>query len=130
MTFLLFSCIIGCVNIKSKAQTSININSLEDGVYIGSYRRFLSSAKVIVSIRKGTIKDIKILEKFSSPIGLKAYTIVPQRIINKQSIDIDAVTGATLSSDTIKKAVLDALQKGEIKRKKENPDGREEDFGY
>lgn len=116
ITFLLLNSIIGCVSIQSRAPTPINISSLEDGVYIGSCRRFLSSAKVVVSIKKGRIEDIKILEKFSTPIGTKAYTIIPQRIINKQSIDIDAVAGATLSSETIKKAVLDALQKGKFKR--------------
>ena len=44
-----------------------------------------------------------------SPIGKKAENIV-SRIINRQSLDVDVVSGATISSIAIIKAVENALE--------------------
>jgi len=36
---------------------------------------------------------------------------MPKRIVEKQTLDVDAISMATLSSNNVKKAVLDALGK-------------------
>jgi uncharacterized protein with FMN-binding domain len=84
--------------------------ALEDGVYIGSAKRALGSAKVEVTVKDGRIDDVRILRGFSSPIGRKAYREIPQRIVAHRSVEVDAVTGATYSSDIIKAAVREALE--------------------
>jgi len=89
----------------------VDIPKLKDGIYIGKNRIFVVYAKVKVIVQNGRIADIKILKKFSSWKGEKAYKIIPRRIVQKQSLDVDAVTGATISSNNIKRAVADALAK-------------------
>ncbi|MBQ9464234.1 MAG: ammonia-forming cytochrome c nitrite reductase subunit c552 [Lachnospiraceae bacterium] len=47
-------------------------------------------------------------------IGTKAVEQMPVRIYDAQSLKVDAVTGATITSDAIRTAVLDALKSGGI----------------
>jgi len=82
-----------------------------DGVYRGNYDLSGAPVKVTldVTIQNHKITNIKIIEHFCSPIGKKAEKLT-DRIINAQSLDVDAVSGATGSSKAIIKAVENALQ--------------------
>jgi len=84
---------------------------LEDGVYEGSYSSWPNSARVKVTVKEGAIADIVFIRHWASWIGKKAEPIIPLRIIEKQSANVDAVTGATNSSRVIMNAVQDALEK-------------------
>jgi len=84
---------------------------LEDGVYEGTYSSWPNSARVKVTIKEGAISDIVLIRHWASWIGKKAEPIIPLRIIEKQSANVDAVTGATNSSRVIMNAVQDALDK-------------------
>ena len=89
--------------------STIYLNSLEDGTYQGSYAVFPVKVKVEVDIRKNTIEDIKIIEHDNGK-GKAAEEIV-NTIIEKQTIDVDIIAGATYSSRVIQKAVEAALLK-------------------
>jgi len=82
-----------------------------DGVYVGSNFTGVGKAKIQVTIKDGKIADVKTLSEFSSWVGCKAYGAMQARIVAKQTPEVDAVTGATLSSNNIKNAVRDALRK-------------------
>ena len=84
---------------------------LEDGIYEGRYSSWPNSARVKVMVKEGTIADIVLISHWASWIGKKAEPIIPLRIIEKQSANVDAVTGATNSSRVIMNAVQDALEK-------------------
>ena len=85
-----------------------------DGVYVGSNFTGLGRAKVQVTIKDGKIAEVKTLSRLcSSWFGAKAYGKIEPRIVEKQSPDVDAVTGATHSSNNIMNAVRDALRKAE-----------------
>jgi uncharacterized protein with FMN-binding domain len=84
---------------------------LEDGVYEGCYSSWPNSARVNVTVKEGTITDVVLVRHWASWIGKKAEPIIPLRIIEKQSANVDAVTGATNSSRVIMNAVQDALEK-------------------
>ena len=85
-----------------------------DGVYVGSNFTGLGRAKVQVTIEDGKIAEVKTLSKLcSSWFGAKAYGKIEPRIVEKQSPDVDAVSGATYSSNNIMNAVRDALRKAE-----------------
>ncbi|MBN1353772.1 MAG: FMN-binding protein [Candidatus Omnitrophica bacterium] len=79
-----------------------------DGVYEGEY----SFVKVQVTIKNGDISDIETLHHGG---GGKKYAdmITPLRdkIIERQSTEVDAITGATVSSRNFKNAVENALSK-------------------
>ncbi len=83
---------------------------LRDGTYEGSARSWPNSAKVRIAVSGGKIVRIELLSHFSSWVGNRAETTVPARIIERQSTDVDAVTGATNSSRVIMNAVQDAVK--------------------
>lgn len=118
---LLFICLIlGTVYLKRVANykqavkettfDNINISDVSDGVYIGEYDVDFIYVKVEVTVESGEITSINILEHKNGR-GESAEVIVNE-IISEQKIDVDAISSATNSSTTIKKAVENALQKG------------------
>ena len=61
------------------------------------------------------IYQIKIGDhKETDGIGTEAVKQLPARIFQKQSLKVDAVSGATISSNGIKSAIIDALESGGI----------------
>ncbi|MDF2543780.1 MAG: FMN-binding protein [Herbinix sp.] len=85
----------------------IDISIIPDGTYIGECNAEFIYAKVEVTVEEGRITDIKILEH-KNDRGSAAEKITNE-IIDKQMIDVDAISGATNSSKVIKKAVENAL---------------------
>ena len=84
---------------------------LADGVYTGEATGYQGPLKLEVTIADGKIDDIKILEHVETEgIGTKALKAVPERIIENQSIAVDALSGATSSSKAVLAAVTSALE--------------------
>ena len=88
-----------------------DLNNKPDGSYRGNYDLSGTPVKVTldVVIQNNKIAEINIIKHICSPIGKKAEKITG-RIIEKQSLNVDAVSGATGSSKAIVKAVENALQ--------------------
>ena len=86
-------------------------SSLQDGVYEGSYSSFPNSAKVEVTVAEQRIAKVEIIEHFASSRGKRAEDAIPKRIVEEQSTEVDAVSGATNSSRVIMNAAQDALKK-------------------
>ena len=82
-----------------------------DGVYRGEYDLSGTPVMVIldVTVQDQNITAVKIIKHSCSPIGKKAERIT-ERIIERQSLDVDVVSGATGSSMAIMKAVENALR--------------------
>lgn len=97
----------------------MNLGAIPDGIYEGQASSWPNKAEVRVTIREGRMIDIVLVRQWASWIGKKAESAIPQRIIEKQSADVDAVTGATNSSRVIMHAVHDALEKAAGARRKE-----------
>ena len=93
--------------VKETTLSSIDISTVPDGVYIGEYDVDFVYAKVEVTVQDKAITKIEILEHKNGR-GKSAESIV-DKIIEKQNIDVDAVSGATNSSTVLKKAVENAL---------------------
>ena len=83
-------------------------SALKDGTYEGEH----SFVAVSVTVVNGRIADIRIIRHGG---GGQKYADMVQPLIaqmlEKQSTDVDAVTGATTSSNNLKQAVKNALQK-------------------
>ncbi len=90
--------------------STIRPEKLVDGIYEGSFKGGLNSAKVRVTIKDRKIVAIEILEHDTLK-GKKAEPVIPKRIIEKQSTRVDAVTGATNSSNVVMNAVQVAVEK-------------------
>ena len=81
-----------------------------DGIYTGTGNGFRGATNVTVTVENGEITDITIDSyKDDNEFFQKAKNRVISAIIESQSTDVDAVSGATFSSNGIKEAVADAL---------------------
>ena len=104
--------ITGCSTEWKGLKASLpDIGGKADGVYRGEYSVTGTPVKVKLDVvlTNQTITSIKIVEHICSPIGKKAEKIT-ETVISKQTLDVDAVSGATGSSMGILKAVENALQ--------------------
>lgn len=83
---------------------------LFDGIYEGSYRRGPMKARVKITIENQRISSIDLLEHDTWK-GEEAEKIIPDRIIQEQSTEVDTVSGATMSSRVIMNAVQNAVDR-------------------
>jgi uncharacterized protein with FMN-binding domain len=97
--------------VKDIAVYTQDARETPDGTYEGSYE--IPPVKVIVrvGVEGGNITDIAILEHRNG-LGGKAERIVDE-VLERQSLDVDAVSGATASSKAILKAIENAIRSGE-----------------
>ncbi len=88
----------------------VNISEVPDGVYRGSAQGLMGPILVEVEVSGGEIVDIEVLEQEETPTYfIESYPLIPERIIEEQSLDIDTQTGATASAEGIVNAVINAL---------------------
>lgn len=88
----------------------IDMNRVTDGDYEGKADTSLVKAKVVVSVKAKHISAIQILQHDNGK-GKPAEVIVDNMVENN-TYDVDAVSGATTSSKVIKYAVYNALKQG------------------
>lgn len=98
------------INIPKPQQvsdSSLDLEAVADGTYQGECDNGLVSVSVEVYVQNHTITNVNILNH-QNGMGQAAESIVDS-VTASQSIEVDAVTGATMSSQTILKAIENAL---------------------
>ena len=60
------------------------------------------------AVRDGRITSVQVVSENESR-ALDSLTVIPARIVERQALDVDAVTGATATSDAVMDAVKNAL---------------------
>ena len=100
---------------KHKKDDLNNDSAYTDGVYEGSARGYSSDVTVKVTIKDGKIADIEVVSQDETPEYFNEAVKVLDDIIDANSTDVDSISGATISSDALKEAVQNALQKAEKK---------------
>ncbi len=90
-------------------QTATGSFDLADGVYKGYATGFSGPVTVAVTIMDKKITSIDILSSTDDEAFFNRAKSVIDRIISSQSLDVDAVSGATYSSNGIIGAVKNAL---------------------
>ena len=88
----------------------IDVSQVEDGVYDGYSEMGPVVVDVRVTMKSGRIEDIEII-RHQNGLGQSANAIIDD-MVKKNTYDVDAVSGATVSSEIIMNAVNNALQKG------------------
>lgn len=96
---------------KDRTKYSKPKNGWEDGTYIGSAKGYGGTVSVKVTIKNGKIASIKATGKKETAEYWKRAQAVKGRILKAQDPKVDAVSGATYSSNGIINAVIDALSK-------------------
>jgi uncharacterized protein with FMN-binding domain len=101
----------GCSHSPEQIELSMpDLAKIPDGTYTGEAKQFPVQVKVEVTVVTGKITGFKIL-KHRSGRGRAAESLAG-RVVEQQTIEIDAVTGATYSSMVILKAGENALRSG------------------
>lgn len=117
---------------KLKNQLRSNSGSkLKDGIYEGDGLGFMRRAmKVQVSVQNGKIASVNLLSSSDDePYLSNAKTIISKFVGKSSSDGIDAISGATYSSNGIKDAVEDALMKARIGNESNSNDNTSEETG-
>lgn len=85
------------------------------GVFVGSADGMGGAVRVEVTLRDGSIVDVRPLSNNETP-GLTDLTfrLMPQEMVVNQSYEVDTVSGATMSSMALKNAVQDALSQAGV----------------
>ncbi len=93
---------------NSSANSSTSQDKYKDGTYIGIGQGKNPDLKVSVTVKDGKIANVEIVSNNETK-GKEALNVVPKEIVDKQSTDVDVVSGATMTSKGIMAAVNDAL---------------------
>lgn len=89
--------------------SDVDVSAVADGSYTGDCDCGYIYAKVCVTVQSGKLTNVEILEHRNER-GQTAESIT-DKIVAQQSVDVEAVSGATNSSLVIKKACENALKK-------------------
>ena len=96
---------------KAKKEDKKPVEGLKDGEYFGSANGYGGNLTVKVIIKNGKISGIEVVSQNETPEYFnRAYAVI-NKILSSGSVNVDSVTGATVSSNAIKMAVADALHK-------------------
>lgn len=93
----------------------VNFKKLHDGTYLGDYEGGMykwRANKVQVSISSSKVTDIQLLEQTEK----RPSTFTDElfgRVIQSQSLQVDTISGATLSSKAYLKAIEHALDEAQ-----------------
>jgi uncharacterized protein with FMN-binding domain len=87
----------------------IDLSKLKDGVYQGSFTGGRWKNELAVTVKDHTITDIKMVKASDwsgmNALGEKVFQLVKE----KQSLQIDTVSGATVNTKAILKSIENAL---------------------
>ncbi|MCC3866902.1 FMN-binding protein [Terrisporobacter mayombei] len=104
----LFAVTRGIKEGKKVEINSVDISKLEDGAYVGKYSKNRWTSEVEVSVKGKKIESIKLL---SEPLTPDVGDELSKKIIEKQNVNVDVISGATVSSKAYLKSVENALNK-------------------
>lgn len=101
--------------INSSMSTKATKGQYKDGTYTGVGVGFRPGMQVSVTVKNGNISNIEITSNNDTPGYFdQASSTIPSEIIKAQSTSVDAVSGATRSSNGIMSAVEDALKNAKL----------------
>ena len=110
----------GRQEIKNLVIDSIDFTELQDGIYVGEFkgtRDSFRNTKVQVTVASGEVVEITVLQgvldKQGKPvkmIGGLSVDDLSDRVLSKQTLQVDIISGATLSSKAHLEAVENAIE--------------------
>ena len=102
---------MGISDIKKMVINEVDLSKIADGVYKGTFHKVRWTYEVEVTVKNHKIASIKNINKLPDP-AVKLTDGAIRSIIDKQSVRIDVVSGATINTKAFQKAVENALVAG------------------
>lgn len=117
---LILSMLAGCTS--PAPEVNVPENTVDPGKVVeesitveGSARGYHGDIKVSVNIDKGEIIGVNVIEEDENPVLSKAaYEQLTELVVATNSTELDAVTGATFSSNGFLRAINDAIKSNDV----------------
>ncbi|WP_026881505.1 FMN-binding protein [Clostridium akagii] len=87
---------------------TVDLSKISDGTYTGSFDAVYIAAKVSVTVKDNKITNIVLLNH-KNERG-KPAEVIPEKVVEAQSLQVDTISGATNSSKVILKSIENALE--------------------
>jgi uncharacterized protein with FMN-binding domain len=97
---------------------AVDFSKLNDGTFTGEYAGGMYKwrpNKVQVTVASGKVNEIQLLNASEKEAKEPVHASIYDRVIEAQSLQVDTVSGATLTSKAYLKGLEDALLKAEKK---------------
>ena len=94
---------------------NVNISSLSDGTYIGTNNNGRWSNSLEVDVENHRVKDIRLVKDVTFPLPEIAEKIF-KSVTDNQKVNVDAVSGATVTSKAYLRSIENALMSGAKKQ--------------
>lgn len=95
---------------------AVDFGKLKDGVYTGEYEGGMykwRANKVQVTVTSGKVSDIKLISSSDPGKDNTEQKSLYDRVIQEQSLQVDAISGATLTSKAYLQSVENALKQAQ-----------------
>ncbi|WP_179393867.1 flavocytochrome c [Lacticaseibacillus absianus] len=100
---------VGCGNQQASSKQATTV---KDGTYVGTSKGEGGTLKVAVTIKGKKITDVKTVETHETAgLGIEASEQLREAIVAHNSVNVDAVSGASKSSEGYLTAVKNAVKK-------------------
>jgi uncharacterized protein with FMN-binding domain len=103
----------GCVDTNSIVIKNPELSAVRDGAYEGQAQVGPVKARVRIEVASGRILSFTILEH-KTMLGRNAESL-GLRVVEKQTLELDSVSGATASSKALLKAAENALASAPVR---------------
>ena len=99
---------LGLNDIREMTIKNVDLQTVEDGVYTGSFRKARWKNVVRVTVKNHRIVDIRNTNRLP-PANQKIVDKAINSMIIRQSVAIDVISGASVNTKAFQKAVENAL---------------------
>ena len=96
------------------SMSSLEGATLRDGRYNETALGYSGDIQLAVEVKGGGISNVRVT-KHEEKIDQNACVLIPQRIVGKKSLQVDGISGATVTKDAIVDGALRALKKAGLK---------------
>lgn len=104
----------GMSQVKSASVDTVSPSAVADGAYQGKYSNGRWSNEVQVTVKDHKITQISVVKDQLAKMPLVQAGVIGS-ILEKQSLNVDIVSGATITTKAYVKAVENALKAGAAK---------------
>ncbi len=105
---------IGLKEIRQLSIMPVDLSTVADGTYKGSFDKYRWHYATAVTVKDHRIVSVSTTNTLDAP-RKKISEAIGEMIVSKQSITIDAVSGASVETKAFCKSVENALQPGSFK---------------
>jgi len=119
-TLALMMLIAGCVtkemgNVRDMPIKNVDLKTVADGKHAGTFIYGGFTYQVLTTVTNHEIAGIEIVQNKKSRHATKAEAVIP-RIVQHQTPNVDGISGASISSKALQKAVENSLLAGQLKQ--------------